>query len=153
MRKFYIAYSFTHAPKDFLDEMANLKEQLKKEYEILDFLDLEKNNPTSTAADVYKWDVKKCVAMCDMFVAICDHPAIGLGYELATALEKYSKPTLGIVKEGTKLTRLVEGIDHPMYTFKRYSTTEDIVNAIKEKELKHFKPVIVEVCETDVCAV
>ena len=154
MIKLYIGCSLTHAPEEFTDMVENLKVLLRKEYEVLDFLGLEKDSPTSTPTDVYKWDIQKCVSMCDMFVSICDCPSIGLGYEMATALEKYSKPILGLAMEKSKVSRLVIGIDHPMYAFKYYKTQEDIIALIKEKELKHFKPIISpEVCETDVCAV
>ena len=150
MRKLYIGASLTQAPKEFVEKIENLKNKLRKDYEILDFLGLKKGTP----ADVYKWDIQKCVAICDIFVTICDYPSIGVGYEMATALEKYSKPTLGLSMEKSKVSRLVSGIDHPMYTFKYYKTEKDIIALIKEKELKHFKPVLFpEVCETDVCVV
>ena len=150
MKKLYVGASLTQAPKEFIDKVENLKKELRKEYEILEFLGLENGTPQ----DVYKQDVQKCVALCDIFVAICDHPSLGLGYEMATALEKYSKPTLALAMESAKISRLVLGIDHPMYTFKYYKTLEDIIALIKEKELKHFAPVApIEVCGTDVCAV
>ncbi len=150
MRKLYVGCSLTHSPQDFKDLVLNLKEKLRADYEVFEFLGLEKG----TAVDVYKEDIGICVARCDFFVAICDHASLGLGYEMGTALEKYSKPTLGLAHEDSNVGRLVLGIDHPMYTFKRYKTSEDIISLIKEKELKHFKPAApLEVCGTDVCAV
>ena len=149
-RKLYVGCSLTHSPQEFRDLVSVLKETLKKEYEVFEFVGLE----AGTANDVYKEDIQKCVARCDFFVALCDYPSLGLGYELGTALEKYSKPTLGLGHQEANISRLVMGIDHPMYTFKRYSTSEEILDFIKEKELKHFKPVTpVEICETDVCTV
>ncbi|MBI4156039.1 MAG: hypothetical protein HY507_02280 [Candidatus Zambryskibacteria bacterium] len=150
MRRIYIGCSLTHSPQEFKDLVLNLKEKLKGEYEVFEFLGLEKG----TATDVYHEDVGRCVARCDLFVAICDHSSLGLGYEMATALEKYSKPTLGLGHEDSNISRLVIGIDHPMYEFRRYKTLDEIILFIKEKELKHFKPVAsAEICETDVCAV
>ncbi len=149
-RKIYIGCSLTHSPQEFKDLVTKLKGELSSEYEILEFLGLEKGTP----ADVYKADILQGITRSDFLVALCDYPSIGLGYEMATALEKYSKPTLGLAHVDAKVTRFVEGIDHPMYTFKRYTFIEEIISSIKEKELKHFKPIApVEVCETDVCAV
>ena len=150
MRKLYIGCLLTHAPKEFVDMVEKLKGVLRKGYEVFDFVGLMDGTPTL----VYKQDIQKCVALCDIFVAICDYPSLGLGYEMATALEKYSKPTLALAMENAQSSRLVFAIDHPMYTFKYYKTLEDIISLIKEKELKHFKPVLSpETCETDVCAV
>ena len=36
------------------------------------------------------------MAKCDVFIAISDFPAIGLGYELGVAVEKLQKPTLAL---------------------------------------------------------
>lgn len=57
---------------------------------------------------------------------------------MGVALEKLQKPTLGLIKEGSNLSRLVLGIDHPMYTLAYYETLEDILTLIREKELRHF---------------
>src|SRR3989344_2676933 len=144
-RKIYLAHCFSQAPHDFLNIIQDVRRDLEKEYEILSC----KISEGTSANDFYKESIKNCLPRCDIFVAFCDYPATGLGYELAVALEKYSKPTLGLAQEGIKITRMVQGIDHPMYTFKRFKTQEDIIFLIKEKESRHFKSVVpVEVCET-----
>ena len=124
-----------NAPQEYLDFLENLKKILQNEYEIVEFLSLGSVTPT----DIYHEDIKKRIGISELFVAICDYPSTGLGYEMATAIEKYSKPTIGLAKEGKKISTLISGIDHPMYTFKSYKTIEDIIASIKEKELKHFK--------------
>lgn len=147
MRKIYLACSLTYAPKDFLEKIDELKNNIRKEYEVLDFVGLEKGTPQ----EVYEHDIK-CVLMADMVVSICDYPAIGLGYEISLALEKYSKPTLALVHKDSKLSSLVEGINHPMFALKRYDSFDEILGLIKEKESQHFKiPVSVDICEEDVC--
>ncbi len=149
MKKIYIACALTYAPEDFIEQVNKLKDNLRKEYEVLNFIGLK----NGTAKDVYEHDIK-CVLMSDIVVAICDYPAIGLGYELSLALEKYSKPTLALVHKDIKLSRLVEGINHPMFTLKKYDSADEISGFIKEKELQHFKaPVSVNICEGDVCVV
>ena len=136
MRKLrlYIGCALTDAPVEFREKIEKLKNMLREEYEILDFIGLVNGTPT----DVYHWDIHRCVASCDIFVAICDYPAIGLGYEMGVAIEKHGKPTLAIAREDSKVSRLVFGIDHPNYTWRRYRTLYDIVLFILEMEHRHF---------------
>jgi hypothetical protein len=74
------------------------------------------------------------VKNCDLFVAICDEVSIGLGYELGTAVEKYNKPVLALIKRGKVLTRLVEGIQNKNFDLKEYDNLNtDAVLCVKEK--------------------
>jgi hypothetical protein len=132
--KVYVGCGLTKAPKKFRKKVDRLKELLGDEYEIFDFIGLEKG----TVTDVYHWDIHRCVAQCQLFVAVCDYPAIGLGYEMGVAIEKHGTPTLALAHEKSKITRLVLGIDHPNYTFQRYRTIKDIVRLVREKEAEHF---------------
>ena len=120
-------------PREFKKEIENIKNILRKEYEVMDFVGLVAGTPH----DVYQWDIHRCVATCDVFIAICDFPAIGLGYELGVAIEKLHKPTLALAREDAKISRLMLGIEEPHYRFTRYKTTEDIPAIIKDfiKEL------------------
>lgn len=127
--KLYIGCSLTQAPAGFAEAVQELKSQLSRTYEVLDFLGLTKGTPT----DVYHWDISRNIATCDLFVAICDHPAIGLGYELATAVEKYGKPVLAVAQADTRVTRIVMGIDHPGYSFERYKSLSDVPALIEHK--------------------
>lgn len=127
MKKLYVGCSLTQAPEEFKTAVENLKNELRKDFEILDFIGLTAGTPT----DVYKWDIHECVAKCDVFIAICDLPAIGLGYELAVAVEHLGKPTLALAQKDAKVTRLVLGIDKPNYTLTRYKTMEEIPQLIK----------------------
>src|SRR5664279_2524261 len=80
--KLYVGCSLTHAPEDFKTEVEGFKELLRKQgNEVFDFVGLE----NGTAEDVYRWDIGHCVRDCDVFIAICDHPALGLGWEIAEA--------------------------------------------------------------------
>jgi hypothetical protein len=85
----------------------------------------------------------------DLMVAFSDEESTIQGYELATAIEKYSKPVLLVSNSkdfGVK-------IDHPMFTFAGYSDISEIKNLIDQKIQKHFPIIEVNTCETDVCAV
>jgi hypothetical protein len=127
--KIYVGCSLTQAPQAFKDAVESLKNSLRADYQILDFVGLE----AGTATDVYNWDVKHCVGGCDLFVAICDYPAIGLGYELATAIEKLNKPVLAVAQEKAIVTRLVLGIDAPTFSLERYQDMGDVVALVKAK--------------------
>jgi 2'-deoxynucleoside 5'-phosphate N-hydrolase len=127
MIKIYLANSLTHAPEEYKVEMDELKNLLRKKYEVLDWLGLEKG----TAQDVYRHDIE-CVKNCDLLLAECSYPAIGLGFEIATSL-CLDKPVLAIAKTDTKVTRLVLGITHPLFTFMRYQNPKEILTSVDIK--------------------
>lgn len=127
MKKIYVGCSLTHAPKEFIAAIDELKNELRKSYEILEFIGLV----GGTERDVFVNDTNM-VKACDLFLAECSFPAIGLGYELGTALA-LNKPVLAIAKNDAKVTRLVLGVDHPLYTFLRYGSISEIVKAVEEK--------------------
>lgn len=122
--KLYIGCSLTHAPKEFIKKVAALKKELRRDYEVLDFVGLENGTPE----DVYYHDIHVCVATCDVFVAICDYPALGLGWELATAVEKHKKPVLALAHADAHITRLLPGAMsiNSGLDLKRYRSFEEI---------------------------
>ena len=127
MAKIYVGCALTGAPQEFVDKVELLKALLREEgYEVPDFLGLVKG----TAQDVYEVDIWQRVAECDLLVAICDVPSIGLGWEMATAVEKRRKPVLAVAHKDTRITRLIigaEGERNPLYRFRRYDKIEDVV--------------------------
>lgn len=131
--KIYVGCSLTHAPYEFRKAVENLKQALRMKYEVLEFLGLVNGTPK----DVYEWDLKECVAECDFFLAICDHPSLGLGYELATAIEKLHKPVLGVAHRDAHVTRLILGITQTNFIFRRYFELEEVANFVDE-EIRKF---------------
>jgi hypothetical protein len=127
--KIYIGCSLTHAPEEFKQAVENLKDSLRSQYEVFDFLGLKKG----TVRDVYNWDIKHCVANCDLFVAMCDYASLGLGYELATAVEAHKKPVLALAHQDAEVTRLVQGIDSPLFSFERYEDLSEIKDLVNKK--------------------
>lgn len=126
--KIYVGCSLTHASEEFRQSVEVVKNELRNHKTILDFLGLE----AGTEENVYLHDIEN-VKACDLFVAICDHPSLGLGYELATAVEKYGKPTLAVAHADTKVTRMILGINHPQFSFKRYTHISEIPALVEEK--------------------
>jgi hypothetical protein len=117
--RLYVGCGLTNAPEKFRENVELFKNKLGDEgFEVLGFLGLTAGEPE----DVYAWDIEHCVQGCDLFVAVCDHPALGLGWELSMAVEKYNKPTLGVAHEDAVITRLVLGAAalKPNFTFMRY---------------------------------
>src|SRR5436305_766185 len=104
MKKIYVGCSLTHSPDEFRDAIDLLKKKLAEKYEVLEFLGLIKG----TAQEVFDWDTK-CVRGCDLFLADCTYPALGLGYEIGVALEN-NKPTIAIAGKEAKVTRLLLGV-------------------------------------------
>lgn len=127
--RLYIGCGLTQAPPEFVAEVDRFKESLQAEYHIYHFMGLE----GGTNQDVYRRDIEVCVAECDLFVAICDYPSIGLGYELATAVEALGKPTLAVAHRDSKITRLIQGVPLPKFEFRRYNELEDVKGFIRDK--------------------
>ncbi|PIR93666.1 hypothetical protein COT97_05335 [Candidatus Falkowbacteria bacterium CG10_big_fil_rev_8_21_14_0_10_39_11] len=125
--KVYVGCALTQATEGFLQQVEAFKNILRSDFEVLDFVGLEQG----TDADVYHHDTH-CVRTCDLFVAICDYPAIGLGYELGLALE-INKPVIALAHHESKVTRLVLGIDKPNFKFHRYTQLNDMNFVIKEQ--------------------
>lgn len=133
MLTLYVGCSLTQAPEDFKKHVADLKESLKADYTVLEFIGLS----AGTAKDVYEWDIHECVEKCDVFIALCDYPSIGLGYELGVAVEKRNIPTLALAHTDVKITRLIQGIERPTYEFTRYSDFSEIPGLIKKFLVKN----------------
>lgn len=113
----YVGCSLANSPEDFKDKVVALKDRLREKYEVLEF----KGQVAGTNEDVYRWDIENCVANCGMFVAVCDYPSIGLGWELNEAI-RLGKPTLGVAHSEAVMSRLVLGAAgvKPNFEFQRY---------------------------------
>jgi len=127
--RIYVGCSLTQAPPDFCAAVEALKTELRNHYEVFEFVGLV----NGTAADVYHWDVHHCVADCDLLVAICDYPSIGLGYEIAAAIERYNRPVLAVAHHDTRITRVVLGIDSPRFSMERYQDMGEIVSMVQKR--------------------
>jgi hypothetical protein len=127
--KIYVGCSLTQAPEEFKAFILEFKSRLREEgNEVMEFLGLVKGTP----ADVYEQDIMKCVSACDILIAVADYPAIGLGYEMAVAIEKLKIPALALARRGASVTRLINGIPHEKYAYKEYSDMDEMVNIASE---------------------
>ena len=122
MPKLYIGCALTNAPESFIVEVELLKETLACDFEVLAFI----GKTQGTNVDVYNWDIQHCVTMCDIMIAICDYPSLGLGYEIATAVEAQKKPVLALAHNNASVSRLILGVTRPNYLFRRYSALSDV---------------------------
>ena len=114
--------------------MELLKDTLRKDYDVFDFVGLE----AGTAEDVYRWDIEHCVADCDLFIGVCEYPSIGLGWELNESVNLL-KPTLAVAHEKSMVTRLVLGAAalKPNLDFRLYSDlVADVPGYVHEELLK-----------------
>lgn len=117
--RLYIGCSLTMASEEFRDQVEQLKVVLRAQgYKIDDFLGLTAGTPR----EVYLWDIKECVANCDVMVGICDEPSIGLGYELCEAV-RLGKPVLAVAHKQVQVTRMIAGIAEveKNFAFERYN--------------------------------
>jgi nucleoside 2-deoxyribosyltransferase len=128
--KLYVGCSLTQASESFKKEVEDFKSSLREQgHEVFDFVGLV----NGTSADVYKWDIGHCVRDCDLLVAVCDLPSIGLGWELGEAT-RLGKPVLALAHEDAKVTRLVLGAAEvePNVRFERYAKLADMVATVNE---------------------
>jgi len=130
----YVGCSITHSPKEALAQVNKFKSDLSDMgYKINDFFDLSVD---VTPAEVYRHDIERCIRTSDGFIAICDHPSTGLGFELGEAAN-LNKPVLLLVHKDTHLTRLIIGAAEvlPNFELVRYDSFDEGVMAIAEKWL------------------
>ncbi len=131
--KIYVGCGLTHAPESFKKAVQQLKEALKSvsNLVVLEFLGLE----NGTARDVFIHDIG-CVSKCDLMIAICDEPSIGLGVEMGIQMQT-GKPILAFGHESSKITRLI--LDPPIDNFKfhRYKNFNDIYEIVLDFVKNH----------------
>lgn len=124
----YVGCGLTEAPTEFVQEIEDFKQGLRSDgHEVFDFVGLV----NGTARDVYEWDIGYCVENCSGFIAVCDYPSTGLGYELRRAVE-LRKPTIATAHRDRRVTRLVLGAAEvePNITFERYDRLIDMVPVV-----------------------
>ena len=135
MKKLYVGCAINNLPEDkkqeFLAMIDGLKNQLRKHFEVLDFL----GTASSSLENIYTRDIIECVGQADLMVAICDHPSTGLGYEMATAIEVRKIPVLAMAHYQSNVSRLILGIhgSKKKFNFVRYHSFEQIPSLIKEQ--------------------
>jgi hypothetical protein len=134
MLKLYFGCALIGATDDFREQTMSLREKLRAHFSVLDFVSLGKG----TNLDVYKNDIHQQVATCHLMVAICDHTSTGLGYEMATMVEKYGKPVLAVAYQYSVVSRLILGIDAPFFKFARYNNLDDVVGLLIRFSERHF---------------
>ena len=126
----YVACSLTHAPKEFRDEVDIFKDKLGLICNVVDFGCLGDKPPH----EVYRWDIQECVNKSDLVFAICDFPAIGLGYEIATQVEVRKKPCIAVAHDKSLVTSLILDTRQPGFEFKRYKNLrKDGLKIVKDK--------------------
>src|ERR1035437_8044687 len=128
MKKIYVGCSIAHAPDEYLAEIAELKNLIKKEFdcELMEFIP----KGEGTVQEVYLNDIHNAVFNCDVMVAEVSYPSLGLGWEMATVVEKFKKPILMCAKEGTNVSKLIQGAANSKNsncTFVRYEKMTDLI--------------------------
>jgi hypothetical protein len=81
-----------------------------------------------TPQEVYRRDMD-WLALADTVVAEVTTPSLGVGYEIAVALQ-LAKPTLCVYRQGTALTKLLAGNTSPGIAARSYATEEELLRLI-----------------------
>ena len=142
-KKLYIGCSLTLLPSDkkddFLQMISEIKKTLSISFEILEFkglADLSTDKPLSPQ-QIYDWDIRECVMKADYMLAICDYPSLGLGYEMAIAIEKLGIPVLAVAHKDAIVGRIIKGIDHKNFEFHYYDSVDEIIAKTRELLTKY----------------
>lgn len=124
----YVGCGLTHAPKEFTHAVEELKDSLEDDWNVLRFIGVSDGAPE----DVYRHDIDANIRTCDAFLAIADHPATGLGWELGVADER-NIPTLIVAHIDAHVSRLLLGAGEARehIKFVRYSSFEEIPSLIE----------------------
>ena len=137
-KKLYIGCSLTLLPVDKKDDFLRMTSEIKKElgkyFEVLEFkgmADLLTDHPL-TPQQIYDFDIKECVMKADCMLAFCDYPSLGLGYEMATCIEKQGIPVLAVAHKDAIVGRIIRGIGHKDFKFFYYNSEEEIIKKTLE---------------------
>jgi hypothetical protein len=135
----YVACSLTHASPEFRAVVESFKDELGLVCNIIRFAGLASGR---SPREIYMYDIHECVGSSDLVVAICDHPSIGLGYEIATQLERRGMPCLCIAHENSHVTEFILDVHQPGFEFKRYKDlqkegVEMVLKKLKKMEKMH----------------
>lgn len=131
-KKLYVGCALTVVPPDkkeaFWQMIKDIKKELANHFEVLEF----KGLGDFTVKEIYDFDIKECVMKADCMLAICDYPSLGLGYEIATSVEKLGIPVLAMAHKDALVAKLIRGVDHPNFNFIYYNSTDEIIEKTVE---------------------
>ena len=120
--------------KVFLKKVVLLKDLIRAQgFEVMEFI----GRMDAPSREVYQNDIVECVGTCDGMLAICDHPSTGMGYELATVIEKRGLPVLAVARTGSVVSKVILGISKPNFRFERYNDLLKDVPILLESHLKN----------------
>jgi len=122
--KIYLWCSLTHASEKYRNSISELKEKLRKDFIVFDFIWLI----NWTNEDVYKCD-RNCVKTCDVMIAECSQPSTWLWYELWLWVETW-KQIFAFASKDAKVSRMILWINKDNYKFERYIDFEDFYQKI-----------------------
>lgn len=90
-----------------------------------------------SAQEIFKRDMN-LIALCDGLIAEVSTPSLGVGYEIATALQQ-PKPVLCLCEKGVFLTRILTGNTDPHLTIEFYKNETEWQKYIADfiQQLRH----------------
>lgn len=114
--KVYVGCALTDASEEYKAAIGVFKNTLRETgfIEILDFVDFSADNepPEAIPGIIYYHDIRVCVRKADVVLGEVSISSSGLGYELATTIEKYQRPVYIFAKKSpdVRVSKLILGI-------------------------------------------
>lgn len=90
-----------------------------------DVLDWEKKNPPSL---IYERDIA-WIRESEAMIAEVSTPSMGVGYEIATALQ-WGKPVLCLYRQGSTVSKMILGNTEPSIRVEPYNAPEELLSLI-----------------------
>lgn len=124
----YLGCALSNAPKDFIEDVEYLRQQISHYGEVFRFLGLQHPN----VGDAYQFDLN-CVRRCDILVGDLTYPSLGLGMELGVAIQT-GKPIIMLANDKLAPERLLTwGSWDPLHFKLRYETSQQAAEFVISK--------------------
>jgi len=125
MRKLrlYVGCALKCATKKFVERVLALKDELRAQFEILDFHGLRER---ADKQNIYAFDMQQ-TGRCDAMLAICDEPSFGLGAEVKGVLSRGCR-VIAVAHHDSVVSGFITDMPEiePLFSFHRYSSMEEI---------------------------
>ncbi len=123
--KLYVGCGLTYAPQEYKDQIASFKNKLRsiEWIEVLDFWNANSasNGKQPDSHEIYCTDIHECVGNAHAMIGELSYPSTGLGWELATSIEKHGIRVLMCAHKDALVSHLPIGAS--LYDVNKRSTS------------------------------
>jgi chromatin segregation and condensation protein Rec8/ScpA/Scc1 (kleisin family) len=78
------------------------------------------------------------ISRSQFITAFCDLPSTGEGFEIAAMLFEFKCPVLAVAQHESKVSDFIEGVQHHLFEFERYTMMSDALDMMREFETRRL---------------